>query len=162
MINRALETRIHQKDFWICWYALHAKGWHGFFWGLQPRLVRISLYHGWYQKTDLVSFFFAQFFDQNDRNNMPREDFLLESTMDLLDLVRPFNDIFVDAFLDMSWQDWPTVLTNLVFGTKGKRQWKDEKSVFLIFCIVWPWSLGHSYFFVLKKVVTIIKIIKKK
>jgi hypothetical protein len=156
-----VEKKITKDDFWACWYALNARGWHSFSWGSFPSLVHISLYHRWYTKKDLMHVFFQHFFSTQSEEDVHDPDFIFNCTMNLLDAMKPFNDVFVDGFLDLSLHDYMSFSHPLfgIFDRHSQTMHRSKKlKVLLAFCAVWPLSLGGSYQKVSKRLISIINI----
>jgi hypothetical protein len=156
-----VETKITKNDFWACWYALNARGWHSFSWGLFPQLVRISLYYGWYTKKDLICIFFQHFFSTQKEEDENDPDFVFNCTMNLLDAMKPFNDVFTDGFLDLSLYDWLNFSRSVIIssGCFDRVMYPLKKvKVLLALFVVWPLSLCASYSKVSKRLISIISI----
>jgi len=151
------------KDFWACWHVLHAEGWYHFSWGAHPSLVPISLHYHWYTKQDLIGFFFHSFFGAQTQSDVIDPDFIFNCTMDLLDEMRPFNDVFADAFLCFSGQDWIRIVRSLTdrYNQNSCHISLSKKSYILMALLtVWPLSLGEGYKKISKRLISIIKSIK--
>jgi hypothetical protein len=156
-----LERKIIPKDFWVCWDQLYATGWHHFSWSRNPFVLRIALYHSWYTKEHLVAAFFSDFFSTIQRGDRTSQDFILECTMDLIEKMSPFNDLFADIFIDLSpqrfwhmvWFFFHTPLHNVSFLERAK--------IIIALVVTWPMSLTESYVKTAERIMEITNIIAK-
>ena len=142
------DRKVEGCDFWTCWYALHADGWHHFFWEKRPNLVLISLYNRWYKKEDLLSFFFQKLFSARRGVDCSASDFIFDCVMECLDAMKPFDDLLSDAFLSLSPKSFLRTVKSLYRHSGPDIQpanFFDGTAVFLALFSVWPLSLGESY-----------------
>jgi hypothetical protein len=140
-VHTALSKKITLKHFWTCWFAVHAQGVDRFAWGNYPDVVCIGLYHRWYTVHDLVIAFFLDFFRAHPIPSSLDVYGTIDTAMDLLDAMHPYNDLFADAFLTFSLHD----VVRLWYKRKDLDRCSMRYSTVVVMVVVlWPMSLSSS------------------